>query len=595
MTPSTPEAAFKRCLPALRTNVDESGSMTICNAVVPEPDILDSLFTTGASAYNYYLMSAWYKFDMVGKACRAHVNSWYDFFMSQRINITAKAPGVSMEALHNGKYRIRPYILVKREQPINNKYWLISGGALSSADGTNPGDSTHWEMTLTSDAGIPADVGWFAVGSILFATTSADGSVSNTAWKVVSATVSVNSVVIVALPQNAGSYWNDGVAYALTAPPAGLTNPVTGIAERGTNNVTAFESFCNQAPGLIADTFDPFFIQETRHTFEWDEQWAEWEKAVSEDNELFANLYRLDKAKHMKQSVADFQERFVNSLMFQKPISGDQNILSYNSLADIDSIIRWSSSDHDGSDTYCVGKRANATGLFEQMVQAKRVVQNQNQPINLLSLFNAYYEMMRIREKNNPAAARLFEICGPASFFPKWNQGMLEYYKLMSGNNLIYYKDISQEQKVSPLGFVYQDYTVLHPAKVTIRWIHDSRHLDDRYAAAQRVATASGNPLDAALGRQLWTNDWSQFKVGVLGSDRVTRTIGDLNIIGQTNATAACTMRAHKRFIEMHGMAYTAWTECPYGDLLLQGFSDEVPVTSEGGPDYSQACNTALG
>jgi hypothetical protein len=475
--------------------------------------------------------------------------------MSRKLNV---------DSIKTSLARIRPYILVNRVASYNNNYWQVSDGQAGDLDGTPNGSGIYWLVTVTSPTGIPAAAGWFNAKERVYITGQTDGGTrTDTAWEVMDSTVDGNSVDLVLKSQNANSF----------ADAESLEEPVTGLLVRGTANVSDFESFCARPPGLITSNEDEFWIETTRDAQCIDELYEEWRSLVMDNNPLYRNYYDLDPVAYNKQSGEDFQRRFVNSVFFNKALA-NQTLANVNSLADINSV--------EPGGARCVGKRANAIGIFEQHLQKQRVRDLQGAQLNLPALFKALYRLQRLRESIG-VQSEVIEMAIPSQFYPAFNQAMLQYRKTQMGNEHTFFTNTSPEMKKAPMGFAYTDYPLMWP-KVTLRLVFD-RYFDDYLAANTAVGQED-------VGRMAWIIDWSKIYVGILASERVVNKTGDLKTLAATDPSYQCVMRVPTSSVTMTSFTWTLICEAPDANLVIHNFSGETPEVAEDIGDYDQTCDS---
>src|SRR6185436_14359502 len=153
--PITLPTVFARCIPAQGTTVKQCGTVTQCQAIVPEADELNSIYTDGT---NYRVLGPMLQSDMEAKMCSYQINSLYDFLMANKVNMNKQLKGVS-EKVSSGLFNVKPFINVKQYSPINNAFWNVSNG---QASGSN------WQVDIRAANGTPMDIRWFNVGDHVY-------------------------------------------------------------------------------------------------------------------------------------------------------------------------------------------------------------------------------------------------------------------------------------------------------------------------------------------------------------------------------------------------------------------------------------------
>ena len=553
-----PQNIFSKILPAIRTNLPTCGLLTVCNAVTPLPSELDSIFQDGAG--NYRVMEGLFMYQLELNACQIVQSNLFNFITANaKVDLKHK---ISAEMISSGLYRIRPYILAKRINPINNNYWNVASGAACNNDGTPNAAGLYWSVVVTSPTNIPMSAQWFNQPERVFIRSiTSGGTMTNTAWLVVSSTVDASGsfITLVLQSQNSQSF----------LPSTALTNPVTGLLMRGTANVSDYESFCQRPPGLITSNLDEFWIETTRDATCEDEMYLKWRELVYANNPLYATFFDLTTVEYNKQSGEDFQRRFVSTFFWNKA-------LQYQTIQNVESLQDQYTVPLIGeSGSRCVGKRANAIGVYEQHAQLNRIVDCQGAQLNLPALFEQLYYIQRVRRDSgaNKAVCEMFEVMMPSQFFPAFNQAMLKYYKDQSNGMLQLFQDVNKQGwQESPMGFVYTDFPIIYPMKATIRVVTDL-FFDDWFAA-------NYNAGNQDAGRVLWIMDWSRIYMGLFASERVVNKTGVLSQLAAVDPTYACVMRVPTRTTVLTSWMWTCICECPQGNLILENFSGDVPEPS---------------
>jgi hypothetical protein len=529
---------FSKCVPAIRTNVKTCGLMTVCDATVPKPSELDDIYKDGSS---YRVMEALFMHDLEMKACQAREYGLYDFFVANAVDMSHK---IVSEAVQTGVSKIRPYILVQREGPINNNYWIAESG--TSAGGG------RWQIDVYSPTGIPNDATWFNTKEVIYIKGETDaGTSTDTAWKVYTSTIVGNRIRLVLDSQNLGSYLSG----------SRLESPTKGLVVRGVANVNEFESFCSRPPGLITSTEDEFWIQQTRDVQCTDELYEEWLELVKNNNPLYAKYFDLPTVKYNAQTGLDFKKRFVETLMRNKPLE-NQSIHTVDSLENI-------STTQPGGGK-CIGKRANAVGYYEQHARCGRVIDLQGAQFNIPALAEALYQMSRLRHDLGMKTDKVFEAMTDTVTAYKFNLAFLDYQDALSRGKITYTIDPTQQQKTSPMGWMYNEYKLMWPAGVSIRIMSDF-YFDDYLSNTQKAGLTNA-------GRQFWIIDWSGIYPGIIKTERVVNKTGDKDVLTSADpASYACVPKFKTTTYTFTLIEFTAIVECPQANLIFENFSDDIP------------------
>lgn len=542
------QTIFEKCTPAIGSDLVRCGSVTMCNLRVPTKAELPTLFADEDG--NFRLMSALFYQDYEAKACQARQNGMYDLIRANQVNMSRRMPS---EYLGKGIYMIRPFLMIGRKNLINNYYWTVSGGV---ANGDN------WQVDVESQSNIPVDVRWFMTDQRVFIEgMTAGGSTTQTAWKVVSATVVASKVRVILASQNANSF----------LPAARLQFPVIGVLQRGTPNKSNYESWCEQPPGLNTNSLTPSWIETTRHVLCNDDLYEMFHQALRDDNPYWERFGDIESVELNKQLSEDWQSNFVNQWWNGKAEVG-QNLDDWQTqLQQI--TVATSSSLYLPNEGRCVGYRANAIGVYEQMVQCGRVFDQQGRVLNLQEFFEALYQLMRVRKGQGQTVKRI-DIMTDSFYKKQFQQAMVRYFNTTSEGLIRFTKELGGS---NTLGFDFDVYKLDYPSVEIALISHE--YFDDRVAA--RRAAGLGN------GRFLWVVDFADIITGILASDRVVNTSGTLAEVAKVDATIRCTMAIPKMVTTLTSQTWTTFVQCPGSHLLLDNLSEAIPEHrgKSGNPD----------
>jgi len=538
---------FEKCLPAISTDIARCGSVTLCNVGKATGDTLATIFSDSTGQWRNMLSLLVSDFEI--KSCGAKVNGLYEFIMANKVNMSHK---INTRKLSGGVLAIEPFVMAAQKTIINNVYFTALSGV---ANGGN------WQMDVTSQTGIPNDVRWFPPGLRVFVSgRTVGGTKTETAWTVVSANIVGNYVRLVMSPQNAGSF--------LAA--AKITSPTSGVLRRGTVNVNDYEKFCDQIPGLNPNKDVPFFVETTRYTMCWDELYDKYQTLLRANNPMYAKYGDVEAVELNKQIGADFQRRFTEAFFFEKPISTNQTINLYTNL---DQITTYAASPLylPSSEGRCIGYRANATGVYEQLAQCGRVFDLQGKQLDLPELFGEIYNLARVRDQLNEETQTI-DLFMDSAFAGLFHRAMVNYYNDQSGGNFRMVLDLGQVKlgQDGPLGFRFNTYRLIWPQLNIAVITHN--YFDDLVSAH----TAISSTLTPS-GRSIWALDFAGIYPGIIESNRVVNNTGDLAALAQVDTAFACVMKNPTQKVTLNSITYTAVVECPAASAIFENIAFSTP------------------
>jgi len=545
--------SFAKCAPAISSNIRQCGTVTLCDAKPLTEDQLTSTFMTSG---DYKVLGALFQTDFEIKMCETVQNGLYDFFRANSVNLSKK---INTNRVNSGLVQIAPFVLARQYSPINNEYWQFSGGQ-SAAGG-------RWQVTVESTNSIPFDTRSFQADEYVFVTGLTDGGTSvRTAYQIYSSTDNGDGTgVLVLTPRNTGSF--------LDADR--LVNVTSGLIRRGTNNKSDYEEFCNEAPAYTNWKNVPFWVQTSRTTMCRSEQYDKWRKLLLEGNPLYKEFGDVDEIQRNKQLGTDWQKRWVNAIFWNKPISANQTLSAYDQLDDINTA---SIGDFDVNGAECVGKRANAIGIYEQLAECDRVQDLQGATLSLDSLFKALYNIKRVREGVGSPAAMSIDLFMDSTFADRFNTAMLNMYKEKSGNVAVTFEVNPSEAKQAPFGFSYRSYKLFWPQGLTINVVTHN-FFDDAITAATAAGVGDAE-------RFLWVLDFSSIYAGILATNRQVLKTGDLKALAAIDASYGCVMNVLSKEQTLTSTTWTVVVECPSGSGILENFADTIPTVGDDGAAY---------
>ena len=556
--PLNPET-FQRCAPALGTNIKQCGTVTLCDA---KPLTVDDLALFKDGDY-YRVMHGLLFHDIEIGVCEARQYGLYEFLMANRVNLSRR---LITRRVNSGLIEIAPFILARQYSAINNEYWRVSAG---QADTTKSwrGLTSSWRVDAESVTNIPISVDSFPPGLrvSIHGYNSTAQSATETGWVVVDSAIVGGKVRIWLAAENT------------FLPTAKAQAPVDGLLRRGVPNVSDYEQWCAEAPAYLNWKDVPFWIETSRNALCSSSLYRKWRKLLLEGNPLYREYGDLDEIAKNKQIMLDWQKRWTNQFFWGKPLP-NQTLQDYDQLPSITIFASTTGLGVEGG--RCIGKRANAVGIYEQLAQCGRIHDCQGQKLNLPALFRVLYQIKRVREGLGEKADQI-DIFTDSATAERINTAMLRYYNAKSDNmaRLNIQVDGAEPPKTAPFGFNYRSYKLFWPA-VTMN-IVTHNFFDDYLSAAARISTAM-----ETSARSLWILDFAGIYPGIIASKRVELKSGDLKTLAAVDPAYQCVMEVESVERVLHSVTWTAILECPMGNAIIENFSAEVPEHAVEGATY---------
>lgn len=539
-------STVSRCSPAIGTSYDSCGTVTRCNVISATPSDLESIFMSGS---DFRDMSSLLIAQFEMKACGVRVNGLFDFLMASARNFSGF---VNKKKIRGSESLVEPFILGQQKSIINDEYWAIVDGS---------GNSAAYTIQVVNRYGIELEASWFVPEARVFIFSKTNtGTATRTAWKVVSAELSSfngqDTISVTLTSENAGTYTS----------AAKVTFPTTGFLVIGTNNVSDWERYCHNRPALNPNRFVPFWVQTSRWTMCTDSLYEEWFAKLLQTNEYFRQFGDVTVAERNKQYGMLFQREWLNSFFWNKPISANQTLANYKSL---DRIFTYGGSPlYLPNETRCVGFRANAVGVYEQLYQCGAVLDLQDNQLNLIELFDKIYDIHRTRSNQGKIADSIDIYTDTLTAF-YFHRAMIRYYNTQY-EGLARFNISVSEGEHGVLGFRWSSYYLLFPKGVTINIITHFFFDDMGDAAATESLTSTA--------RFLWILDLGGgIYPGIIASNRKVFTTGRLEDLAKVDSAYACVMENPTQEVSLNSVTWTAVVECPPDNLIIENFRDIIP------------------
>ena len=189
-------------------------------------------------------------------------------------------------------------------------------------------------------------------------------------------------------------------------------------------------------------------------------------------------------------------------VFLEQRISTNQTLGSYRSLAEVTTWSNTAQGLYTAGEGRCVGRKANAIGVYEQLAECGQVFDLQNQRLNLVELFeNLIYPIWRARGDQG-IPNQTIEIFTDSFTASQIQAGMMEYLRYSQPGLARFNIDtqrVMQTAQMGRMGFNYDTYRLQYPI-VDIR-IVTHPYFDDNASAPSPKAS---RPLAGSCG--FWTS-----------------------------------------------------------------------------------------
>ena len=607
----------QRCATAISNNYDTCGTITRTNISYATPDGLLDIFKSGSGG-EYRDMQSLMVTNMELKACGTKTYGLYDWLMSSARPVGAL---VNQKKIQGTDSLMEPFILASQKSIINDDFWAVlenvaaggysnnstngAAGRPAVVTGTTYGTVTH-VIRLKSRYSLDPNTSHFVPGATLhvFGRTGA-GAASRTQFIIDSA--ANEKVAAGGTPT-----WTDvAVVFVSNGDSSSHSGVSSGVAVIGVNNVSDYESWCNNRPALNPNRVVPFWTQTSRYTLCVDEFYKEWFAKLSANNPYFSKFGDVTIAERNRQLGAMWQREWMNSFFWGKRIGTAQTLANWTALDPQYAHYSGVSTTNgtlggvvSSATSHIVSRKANAIGVYEQLASCGRVKDLKGQRLNLAELFNELYNLYRTRS-NSGRPSDSIDVYTDSRTAANIQTAMVKYYGAATldktgGNSLIRMDYSIKDGKIDKLGFRVRSYELLYPQGVTLNVITDN-YFDDFLTAMKNemlVANQHNNGDGAnteGVDRQV--GDSGRFLMfldlgggvypGIVDSNRKVHTVGALQDLAKIDSGYGCVMRSPTKEVTLNSVTWTAVVECPDDNLIVENFDDAEPDTAVSSADYT--------
>lgn len=545
---------YQRCTPAIGSSLSSCGSVTKCDLSIPTPSELEEIFQDANGDFRD--IGALFRTRMEMKMCGAKQHGLFDLLMSN-----AKGVGklVNTRRVGGGTPFIEPYILADQKSVIQDKYWSVAAIQAAAA--------STWNVHVRSRNNSTAlDPSYFPVGQrVHILGKSTGGSATRIQGKVNTSQQSNtggNSTILINISLDNGSSFLPNSKLQI--------NPALGaVLIIGTVNVKDEERYCENRPALNNENLVPFWFETNRWTMCVDEHYEKYLTEVRARNEYFRKFGDIPIVERNRQYAARFQEEWVNQFLFGKPATG-QTLASWQS-----SLPTYQAA--AAGDLYvpgegrCLGYKANAIGVYEQLAQCDRVRDLQGGVLNLEEFFDELYRIGRSRGDQGKPNANEFDLLTDSYTFTLLEQALFNYLDRIVGGRLRFNVDGERYKTMgNELGFNFKTFNLHYPVGAKLNLISHPA-LDD-------LATAANSEGVDSTGRFMMICDWSGIYPGIIASNRRVNRTGDIADLAKVDNTFACVMENPTQEVTLNSVTWTAIVECPSDHLWIENVSvDSLP------------------
>ena len=364
-----------------------------------------------------------------------------------------------------------------------------------------------------------------------------------------------------------------------------------GVLQTIANNVNDFEEWCRNQPTDLSVKLIVNWLQTTRESRQVDESYKETLAKIMSGkvNPYLKSMVYQPLAEQNKIAAKASADQWNRAVWYNQAISDKQTPETYMQLPAI--------TDPENNDC-TLEYKSNALGIKSLLREANRVKDNAGKALSLDSLQADLYYLKRNREQDGSSVS-VIDCMTDRFTYNLFYEKMASYYKAKYGIDS-FTRNMSLNQQIKHDGLVLFNYSMYDLPEVgcQLAVFHDP-YFDDLLnvggkffaggsadtgrlwnangtrSSTEVMGDADGQSAYQATARSLWFIDWSDIKIGLAGTNAITRKAPH----PETDRLYKCRM-AHKN--TEYSLRSTSWTtmmDVPARHLLIENFDIDLDIS----------------
>jgi hypothetical protein len=500
---------------------------------------------------------------------------------------------------------ILPYIQRRQRSVINSGYFAIEAG--QTADGNSPIDGGYsrkggdWEITVNlgaSDWASPVDhiERYFLTGGFVIVNHWDSGNDPvEVQFQIIGAdnlpNAEVSKAKVTLRPtgkQISSTGYTDTEWTALSADFKAQYGPEYGVVQTVANNVNDFEEWCRNQPTDLSIKLIVNWLQTTRESRTIDQTYRETLQKImnGEVNSYLKSMVYTPLAEQNKIAAQASQEQWLRATWFNQPINDAQTPETYMQLPAV--------TDPE-DDTCTLEYKSNALGIKALLAESNRVVNKGGGAYTLEDLQKDIYYLKRNREQDGSNIS-VVDVMTDRFTYNKLFEVFNKYYQGRYGWGLDRNAQINQQ--ITHNGILLFNYSMFDLPEVgcQLAVFHDPyfddliNHQAPLFGASldpdgNKVVGKDGKKSSLALNqhetyskvmRSMWFVDWSDVKVGIAGTNSITRKQPH----PETDRLYKCRMAHKETEYSLRSTKWTTMMDVPARHLIVENFDANLEVSN---------------
>lgn len=365
----------------------------------------------------------------------------------------------------------------------------------------------------------------------------------------------------------------------------------TGVLQTIANNVNDFEEWCRNQPTDLSVKLIVNWLQTTRESRQIDESYKETLAKIMSGkvNPYLKSMVYQPLAEQNKIAAKASNDQWTRGVWYNQALSEKQTPETYMQLPAVT----------DPEDNACTLEyKANALGIKSLLRESNRIRDNKGATLTLSTLMADLYYLKRNREQDGTNVS-VIDCMTDRFTYNLFYEKMVGYYEAKYGISNIQ-RNMQLNQQIKHDGIILFNYSIYDLPEVgcQLAIFHDP-YFDDllnvsgkffpggpadsgklynangtRSASEVHGSTSNQDKAQKAA-RSLWFIDWSDIKIGIAGTNAVTRKQPHPDVQREYK----CRMAHKETEYSLRSTTWTTMMDVPARHLLVENFDLALDIS----------------
>ena len=365
----------------------------------------------------------------------------------------------------------------------------------------------------------------------------------------------------------------------------------TGVLQTIANNVNDFEEWCRNQPTDLSVKLIVNWLQTTRESRQIDESYKETLAKIMSGkvNPYLKSMVYQPLAEQNKIAAKASNDQWTRGVWYNQALSEKQTPETYMQLPAVT----------DPEDNACTLEyKANALGIKSLLRESNRIRDNKGATLTLSTLMADLYYLKRNREQDGTNVS-VIDCMTDRFTYNLFYEKMVGYYEAKYGISNIQ-RNMQLNQQIKHDGIILFNYSIYDLPEVgcQLAIFHDPYfddllnvsgkffpggpadsgklyNADGTRSASEVHGSTSNQDKAQKAARSLWFIDWSDIKIGIAGTNAVTRKQPHPDVQREYK----CRMAHKETEYSLRSTTWTTMMDVPARHLLVENFDLALDIS----------------